>query len=286
MGESGKPMIPRQIAFFWSGPRMSFMRYLTLRSFRHQNPDWQMTLYSPDTPCADKTWATVEQDDSGYSGADCTSMVDALSVERKTWTAPLPGLSHSHASDLFEWDLLATVGGFYSDMDVLWLRPIEPLYQQHRAADALFSLEDGGTVCPIGFFAASQGCPIFQDIRTTALSEYMPQGYETAGTLALYRAAGLTCYTDPASKVLDAFRHRYPGVNIAVAPDETLYCYGTSTHPAIFQTTARVPNTAIGLHWFGGSPISQEWNRKLTAENWRNFDNIFTRQLAAIHLGG
>ena len=39
-------MIPRRISFFWHG-RMSWMRFLTLQTFRRHNPDWEIHLYHP-----------------------------------------------------------------------------------------------------------------------------------------------------------------------------------------------------------------------------------------------
>jgi hypothetical protein len=36
---------------------------------------------------------------------------------------------------------------------------------------------------------------------------------------------------------------------------------------------------AVGLHWFGGAPLSQTWNQLLTPENWKQYDSTFTSYL-------
>lgn len=276
-------MIPRCINFFWSGPRMSFMRYLTLASFRRWNPDFSMVLWSPATPCIGKTWHSFELDDTGYTGPDYMPMLDALDIERKTWTPSASNLSHSHASDLFQWELLSTTGGFYADMDILWVRSMKPLYEQYKDVDSLFCLERNGEVCAIGFFGASPACPVFKDIHAASLKHYSPRGYETAGALAVYCAAGSNGYIYPGSKVLNAFRARYPQLTISQAPDETLYYFNCDTYPGIFETSVELPKVSVGLHWFGGGPCSQKWNRLLTADNFRDYDNTFTRYCQTVY---
>jgi hypothetical protein len=41
----GAPRIPKRMSFFWAGGPMSWLRYLTLASFRHLNPNWEMRIY-------------------------------------------------------------------------------------------------------------------------------------------------------------------------------------------------------------------------------------------------
>ena len=40
--------IPKRIFFYWGGSDMSWMRYMTLYSFRKMNPDWEVILYVSD----------------------------------------------------------------------------------------------------------------------------------------------------------------------------------------------------------------------------------------------
>jgi len=263
--------------FFWSGKRMSFMRYLTLASFRHWNPNFPITLWSTAINCQSKTWASKERDDGQYAGPDYMPQVEALNIQRKTWVQPRGGLTHTHASDLFRWELLSTDGGFYCDMDVLWVRSMEPLYAKHQQADAIFCMECGGTLCAIGFFGASSGCPIFGDIRTAALRNYTPGLYESAGAVSVSRAAGLDHDVHAGQKIVPAFCKRYPELRIVQVPDETLYHFDCNTYPAIYDTTAEVPEGVVGIHWFGGAQASQKWNNLLTADNLHEFDNTFCK---------
>ena len=72
--------IPRKISFFWTG-RMSWLRYLTLWSFRKLNPTWQVNLYYTEGPVAKRNWSLKTTDsDHAYGGPDYFSKLDALDI--------------------------------------------------------------------------------------------------------------------------------------------------------------------------------------------------------------
>ena len=42
--------IPRVAHFYWGHDYMPWVRWLTLKTFRHHNPDWGMVLWQPFEP--------------------------------------------------------------------------------------------------------------------------------------------------------------------------------------------------------------------------------------------
>lgn len=267
-------MIPKVMNFFWSGPRMTFMRYMTLYSFRHWNPNFRMVLWHPSDPCMGKTWSSVELDDTGYSGEDYLPRIENLNIDRRAWSPMFEGLSHSQASDLFEWHLLSTIGGLYCDMDVLWLQPIESIREAFWRSDVLYCLESDGKMFAIGLLGASPRCPMYQDIYLSAIRNYNPDRYESAGTFAVYKSTG-GAYKG--LSVIECYKTRYPGLSISRLPDISLYQFDCRSYQQIFTSTTNVSERCLGLHWFGGGPVSQQWNRRLTAKTYKSYDNVFTR---------
>jgi len=62
-------MIPKRMFFYWSGNDLSWMRYMTLYSFRKMNPNWEIILYLSDNVNKIKTWNSgEEQDFLNYTG--------------------------------------------------------------------------------------------------------------------------------------------------------------------------------------------------------------------------
>ena len=53
-------MIDKTAYFFWQGEQMSWLRYMTLRSFVYHNPDWRAVLYLASNPDYTRTWEGIE----------------------------------------------------------------------------------------------------------------------------------------------------------------------------------------------------------------------------------
>lgn len=276
--------IPKLMSFFWTG-EMSWLRYMTLYSFRKYNPDWSICVYSPKNTCKNKTWKTHEDADTCYRGIDYTNQLDSLRVERKTWEHPnSKNLAPAHACDILEWYVLGTTGGFFSDMDILWLRPMESLLQRYGQSDALFCLEDGRMA--IGFFGSAPDCRLFRDVYRKTGYHQIPKGYQFYGTEHLFRVAVLSprqINSPIAGKiVIDSFKQRYRHLQINTVPDATVYPFDWREIPDIFESNLPVPTFSYGIHWFGGSPIAQKWNNLLTSENYQRYQTTLTNCLKKV----
>lgn len=258
-------MIPRCVTFFWDGSPMSWMRYMTLASFRYWNPDWEMHLYLPTKPCVKKTWESPELEDSDYRGRDYQQDIERLDVTVHGWQPPISSIPAAHACDLCEWECLATVGGFFSDMDVLYIQPMEAAYESVRDADAVFCLETGEIA--IGFLASRERSLIFDGILQQAMEHYRPEAYQCAGTEAVYRHARLwpvnrRCNPSIGHQVIRRFNLQYSGQTIKLLPEATVYPYDWKTASKLYTESTILSKEVVGLHWFGGLEISQEMNRR------------------------
>ena len=81
-------MIPKTMKFFWGNETLSWMRYMTLYSFRKLNPDWKIELHlCPPSTIKYKTWLDgVQQDFFNFSGRDFTDKLNSLDIELKEWS--------------------------------------------------------------------------------------------------------------------------------------------------------------------------------------------------------
>ena len=270
-------MIDCKISFFWEG-RMSWMRYMTLVSFRKLNPNWKMYLYHSQHEIGERQWSSNERDDREYVGKDYRPMINKLGVIQQVWVPPICNLAPAHRSDLFRWFILKEQGGFYSDMDLLWIRPLDKLMRQIDGTDVMFCLEDGWMA--IGFHAATAGCRLMKDIYDDALENGDPKEYQGFGTDTIYRFARLNpyqCSSLRGTYAIEQFRRKYQDLRITVVPDEVVYPFDWRKVDSIFQKDEAVSDKTFGIHWFGGHQLSQKWNGLLTERCCGKYKNTFTR---------
>lgn len=282
-----KDEIPRRVSLFWSG-RMSWARYVTLYTLRALNPDWDLRLYSPARACSQRHWRSPEDDDHEYGGRDYRKELGTLGIECREWTPPQGRLAAAQACDLFQWELLGTEGGFYADLDIVWMRSLESLRRQIACDDAAFCLESGHMA--IGFFAAQPGCRLFVDLAQFARQPKYHRGraYQHYGADLIYRFAGTprSGLKWPGLTALQTLQQRYSDLQITQLPDSVVYPYDWRRIWELYAKDLPVSQETYGLHWFGGATCSRDWGARITVGNWQRRRNTWTsclrRALAAI----
>lgn len=139
-------MIPEHAHFYWGHDYMPWVRYLTLKTFRRQNPDWLMSLWVPTRPVHVEgerpllnayvdPGPTVPQQLS----PDYLPLVSALGVtvhpidvEALTGVelgefVPSVHVREQIKADYLRLWLLAEFGGLSADMDILFYRSMHAL---------------------------------------------------------------------------------------------------------------------------------------------------------------
>lgn len=276
--------IPRRMNLFWTGPKMSWMRYLTLASFRHWHPDWQIVLYWMAEDAGKKAWKSSEtQDTQVYAGPDYSDRLEGLGIDVVSWSPPRENLAAAHACDLCQWESLSEYGGWFSDMDILWVSqlPIAAV----KDSPSVFCLSTG--YMAIGLIATAPENPLFRDIRASAVENYNPEKYQSTGAEAIYRLADVWpawgSFNHPGELAVERFREKYRD-RITVLPDGTIYPFTYRQTHMIFSETHGLSSECCGIHWFGGNNLSQEWNCKLTHGNFEQFPNTYTKIVKALGL--
>ena len=273
--------IPKRISFFWGGPRLSWLRYMTLASFRRWNPDWEIRLFRP-PQCKPPQWQSYEKEDPN-AGPNYLSHLADIGVEVHEWPLPFADLTATHASDLFQWEILARDGGFYSDMDILFVRPME-LYEDVRTLDALFCLSRG--YMTIGFFGSTPGCKLFGEIAAAAYRGFDPARYQSAGAETIYAMCGFGPgwggIPSVGCQCLQRLRERHPDLSVGELPACTVYPFDWEQVGKVFSECFPVPEMTVGIHWFGANPESQKMNTILAEANYLDHPCTLTEAIRRV----
>ena len=57
--------IPKIAHFYWGSQKLSFLRYMSLHSFKKCNPDWEVRLYCPLILTKDARWEDKQVENNG-----------------------------------------------------------------------------------------------------------------------------------------------------------------------------------------------------------------------------
>lgn len=282
--------IPKRIFFYWANDKMSWLRYMSLSSFRKLNPDWEIVLYVSKQRIYKKSWNELNsQDFFTFQGKDYTKEIEKLNVKIIDWELndPLANtMASSHKSNFLKWSELDLNGGIFSDLDILYLRPMDDLYEKIKDYD--------GLVCQngwfsIGFLASKIGNDFFKDVYKQALRTYSPKNYQSAGVESVFNSLGCV-----ESQALNSIQTKYKNLNFYNLPFHIIYPFINGDIHVSLKNIMRIgynddilntlPKDTVGFHWYAGFPLSQELNNLLTGDNYKEYKNIITDLIEKFNL--
>lgn len=272
--------IPKIASFYWGSNTMSFMRYLTIKSFKKYNPDWSIHLYRPKKLSLNKTW----EENDNWHRQDCTDSKNENDYYEKLLSeeaikvitvnfakSPLGNEAPEvHKSDYLRWNILYKNGGLWSDMDIIYYKSVNNILQNTRNDD-LDSIvcydERHGGLAAIGFLLTSPGNIFYKNLSQKCKKLYDPQQYQSIGS-DLYKA---TC---PDINYMNNF-FKIKTDNLST---NEVYFYDFKNLDKVYNKNnfEQLYEKSIGLHWYGGHPLSQEMNNVITENNFEEKQNTFT----------
>lgn len=269
--------VPRIAHFYWGGSPLSFLRYLTLASFRRHNPDWHMILHQPKHPSlAAPAWQSSEQSDR-YQGPDHTDRVTELDVEIRCHVFQDLGFDDQahevHKSDFLRWQVLSHQGGLWSDMDIIYLRSMLMLRENHAQYQDL----DVGLVPlqtnkkhTVGFLLSSANNSFMRFMLKESVARYAANQYQCMGTNILNSLGDR-----------DSIQAQNPGCRIEFLEKKCVYRINSKRIPVFYQPLSETQEPLhqrhiLGFHWYGGHALSNSFERGITETNWHQGDTTLT----------
>ena len=268
-------MIPKRMYFFWSSNIISWMRYMTLYSFRKMNPSWEIVLcLSQNNTCTTK-WPG-EHDFTSYKGINYFHKIKKLNIiiESVKFPDTFNAIIKSpvHESDLYRYYKLYNDGGFYSDTDVLYFRSMDNIYNEISECNANIVLYTQRDYTAIGFLAAEKDNAFYRDLMLSALDTTDVDACQAYGTDLFYNFCGQ-------HDVNDVIKSRYSEAIVFVIPMYLVYHLNSWDIERAFSSSIGVEGfdiKSIGYHWYGGSPIAQKFNNIMTEDNYINYKTTFS----------
>ncbi|MBI3129757.1 MAG: glycosyltransferase [Acidobacteria bacterium] len=252
--------IPRKAHFYWGNERTSFLRYLSIASFRLFNPDWEVNLYVPSAVHqGEAAWVAGEAyEGTSYHGRDYSALLyqlPGIRVREVDFSAfpEIEGAPETYKSDFFRWHILTREGGAYCDTDILFCKPLRAApvnVAKHRDLEAGVCIHEGHHI--IGFYFSAPGAPLFEAVKEKAIAALDMSDYQSIGSHLLNRL-----YPDVA-----AIRKAHPAMPVHNLPMELVYPFDWREIHKIHEPgdPASLPEGCIGIHWYAGSSLTQKYN--------------------------
>lgn len=255
-------MIPRVAHCYWGQDDLPFLRFLTIWSFAALNPDWQIVLHEPEIPdgLLRRTWQTHEHRGTGRSNRNYRPWLRAvpnLTFVRHGAGRYAPALTHVHRSDLLRWELLATEGGVWMDMDIVWVRPMSDVPAMDAEAFVCVGSGTSWKAHLIGMLGSAPGAWPYTEAWALAQAHAVPDAtsdYQTLGSHLLARVC-------PLAEPLP------PGV--VNLPEHTVYPVswaGIRWWIPVGDVGALDERT-VGVHWFAGDPLATNYAMRVVHDD-------------------
>lgn len=251
--------IPKICHMYWGGSsNMALMMVFTIYSFHRLNPDWKIIIYRTKQKDEELGNQVYVKD---YTGDDYFYLVEDLDyVTIKTIDVADYGVNKdAHSilgSDIFRTNVLYREGGIYSDLDVIWLKPLS----EFKNINAIGNPGDfETTVCYFNTFIghhtmsnilSEPGGPFLASVIEDQKKIKPPYGHLAFSTQLL--------------------NDKYPGLGLILAKYprilglryETFYPYSIFNLQRLYLENDIKPlynKNVMCVHWFNGHDITKDY---------------------------
>ena len=243
--------VPKYLHIYWGGGKLNYLRFLTVKTFKALNPDWQIIYWCPKDPFKGQRWETEKGresiNDKDYKDylPDLEKITTKIPVDFKSYF-PLVNMPEVHKNDYIRIYALFYYGGVWSDMDIIYFKPIEALkvnIPENKDKESFVCIGNYGH--STGFNMAVKECGFFKRLYDEVLKKYEPYNYQCWGP-------------DLFNRLFKTVQSIHRGVNLSM---DVVYAHDCYRMPELLQDIpARFNDESIGCHWYGGNSL---WGRFL-----------------------
>lgn len=278
--------IPKIAHFYWGGEKLSYLRFMSVQSFRQHNPDWEIQVHVPTVvSTAQPQWDSFHQKDSQITSDwfDNLKTIDNLKIVKHNFNRyRFDNFAHEvHKSDFLRWKLLNKHGGLWSDIDILYTKPMSKITEntpENNNVDTMLCPLLDSTKHTIGFLLSAKNNRFFQHIGIQARKSYDPEIYQCMGSELIN-----TQYP-----TFDSFAKRFQKNTFAFLDKRCVYSITSKEIDLFYQPVdqhiqKKINNRyTIGFHWFAGHPTSQKFENTLEPSTVNNYDNLLSTTIKGL----
>jgi len=275
--------IPKTVHFYWGSEKLSFLRYLTVLSFKKLNPDWTVKLYFPkEKYLGEKTWSSPEHN-GRYEGENfaprlLTLDISITEIDFSRWAIP-DHIPEPFKADFFRWKVLANEGGLWSDFDIVYFKPVEELYFNTESdinTDTVICVKNNPQEWfhSIGFLMSAPENSYYKFIYDQAYPNFNPGIYQSIGSHI----------PNAYFPTVTAARERFPHLTFVNLPMDVVYPYHEYCLLSLFYGNDQsfITSNTIGIHWYAGGQDAVKWENMLTENNFRDYDTVLANTIARV----
>lgn len=239
--------IPRVVHFYWGGGKLVYLRYLTIKTFMRLNPDWQVILWYPTIPFKGRSWG-IKTGHVEFNERYCRDYLPEL-MSLPITKVPVDFnalkfkniIAEVHKADYIRINTLYLYGGLWSDMDILYFRPITDMAAntpENHSKDVFVCISDYGH--STGFNMAIEKSRFFEVLVNNLNKNFKQKEYQCWGPDIFNR------YFKSLSSISSV-------VNIDM---DTVYAHDCHHAPELLTNVKpRFKEHSIGCHWYAGNSI-------------------------------
>lgn len=247
-------MINLRFGLFWSNEYISYLRYLTFLSLRKFHPNSDIELYiSTSFDRSKKTWKHEKQDFQQQEMKQILHVNELKNINVKLYyTDKFNDYSPNYQSDFFRWWWLQNNSGFYLDTDQIILKSFEDLPRHYELIYSAYKTLSCGLYTPVGVIGSQNMTDIVCWINNVIAKFYDPNCYNSLGPF-MFRSV-LQSKKWNTSMFNSGYKYFYP------IKDS---CYVSFLYDSVnvSKETIKAIDQSYSLHWFGGHPSSQNFNK-------------------------
>lgn len=240
--------------FYVGNNKLSYVKRLCIESFKVKNPTIEVKIWKPKVIYAgDMPWTTPEQK-IPYVGPAYNVEGIEVDFEKIGFKNDVP---ENYKSDYFRLWVLYNLGGWYSDYDILFVKPLNLELKG-------FQICWTGYFCT-GFLGSEPNIPILKELLETAQRKQLVD-YQVVGPELFNLNFGN----------FDGLKKRCPEAHnfggLVVDP------FRSARVSDIWLERKTLPKESIGMHLFSGRELTARWeNLILCWKDIERYDNTFTR---------
>lgn len=202
-----------------------------------------------------------------FKGENYFDELHKLPINIKCWELPeklknnYGELTPSVASDFFKFkELSENKDIVFADLDIIFLKNIDSLIDNIKKNKCTNALSFCGYFS-VGVLVSLEDDVMFNNVYNRMINSYKMESYQGAWAHILNKY-----------KSIDELNNKLGGKSFNIDMN-LFYKLDSFNINKIWGKGESISDDQLGIHWYAGHQLSQEWNNKLSSSNWDKYDN-------------